>query len=395
MTVLDETYMKMALELAEEGRGWTSPNPMVGAVIVKDGTVVGKGFHQAVGGPHAEIHALNDAGEKARGATLYVSFEPCNHTGRTPPCTQAILKSGIKRVVAGMKDPNPRVTGGGLTFLKTRGLDVSVGVCEDACRRLNEIFIKYATTSLPFVILKCAATLDCRIATRTGDSKWITNPLSRQFVHELRHAVDAIMVGIGTVLKDNPRLTTRLQGRKGSDPVRIVLDTHLSIPLNARLLHLSSDSDTLIVIGTSAPAEKRRILERPGVRFLPLNDERGKIDLTALVRELGRMGITSLMIEGGSRVNGSVLRVGIVDKVYMFYAPKIYGGDDGVPICAGPGVDLMGQSIRLKDISVHRFEDDVMIEGYLSDFGLRTRSEACANADCGTKIRNPKCEMRN
>ncbi len=367
MTVLDETYMKMALELAEEGRGWTSPNPMVGAVIVKDGTVVGKGFHQAAGGPHAEIHALNDAGEKARGATLYVSFEPCNHTGRTPPCTQAILKSGIKRVVAGMKDPNPRVTGGGLTFLKTRGLDVSVGVCEDACRRLNEIFIKYATTSLPFVILKCAATLDCRIATRTGDSKWITNPLSRQFVHELRHAVDAIMVGIGTVLKDNPRLTTRLQGRKGSDPVRIVLDTHLSIPLNARLLHLSSDSDTLIVIGTSAPAEKRRILERPGVRFLPLNDERGKIDLTALVRELGKMGIPSLMIEGGSRVNGSALRAGIVDKVYMFYAPKIYGGDDGVPICAGPGVDLMGQSIRLKDISVHRFEDDVMIEGYLTD----------------------------
>jgi len=379
--------MKMALELAQQGRGWTSPNPMVGAVVVKDGTVVGIGFHQAAGGPHAEIHALNDAGEKARGATLYVTFEPCNHTGRTPPCTQAILRSGIKRVVAGMKDPNPRVTGGGLAFLKSQGLDVSVNVCKDECRRLNEIFIKYVTTSLPFVILKCAATLDGRIATRTGDSKWITNPLSRQFVHELRHAVDAIMVGIGTVLKDNPRLTTRLEGRKGSDPIRIVLDTHLSIPPDARLLQLPSGSDTLIVTGSSAPAEKRRMLKRPGVRVLALKDHAGQIDLTALVRELGRMGITSLLIEGGSRVNGSALKAGIVDKICIFYAPKICGGD-GVPVCEGTGVNLMEETMQITHISVRRFADDVMIEGYLSDFGLR-------NADCGTKIRNPKSEIRN
>ncbi len=357
--------MKMALKLAEQGRGWTSPNPMVGAVIVKDGKLVGKGFHQAAGGLHGEIHALNDAGEKASGATLYVTLEPCNHTGRTPPCTQAILKSGIKRVVAGMKDPNPRVTGGGLSYLKSQGLDVSAGVCEDECRHLNEIFIKYATTSLPFVILKCAATLDGRIATRTGDSKWITNPLSRQFVHELRHAVDAIMVGKGTVLKDNPRLTTRIENRKASDPIRIVLDTHLSISPNARLLHLASDSDTLLVYGSSAPAEKKRMLEGPNVRFLKLDEEEGQIDLTALVRELGRMGVTSLLIEGGSRVNGSALRAGIVDKVYMFFAPKIYGGEDGVPIFAGSGIELMEQSMRLNNISVHRFEDDVMIEGYL------------------------------
>lgn len=364
---MDETYMKIALELAEQGRGWTSPNPMVGAVIVKDDTVVGKGSHQAAGAPHAEINALNEAGAKTRGATLYVSLEPCNHTGRTQPCTQAILKGGIKRVVAGMKDPNPRVTGGGLEFLKSQGLDVSVGVCEDACRRLNEVFIKYVTTSLPFVILKCAATLDGRIATSTGDSKWITNPLSRQFAHEIRHSVDAVMVGIGTVLKDNPRLTTRLKGRKGSDPIRIVLDTHLSIPSDANLLHLTSDSDTLIVTGSSAPTEKRRMLEKPGVRFSALEDHDGQIDLTALVKELGRIGITSLLIEGGSRINGSALRSGIVDKIYMFYAPKICGGD-GVPVCAGPGVELIEQSISVKDVSVRRFEDDVMIEGYLSDF---------------------------
>jgi diaminohydroxyphosphoribosylaminopyrimidine deaminase/5-amino-6-(5-phosphoribosylamino)uracil reductase len=362
--IVDEDFMKMAIELAEQGRGWTSPNPMVGAVIVKDSTVVGKGFHQAAGAPHAEIHALRNAGEKARGATLYVSLEPCNHTGQTPPCTHAILESGIKRVVAGMRDPDPRVTGGGLAFLESQGVDVSVGVCEDLCRRLNEIFIKYVTTSRPFVVLKCAATVNGCIATHTGDSKWITNPRSRQFVHELRHAVDAVMVGIGTVLKDNPRLTTRLEGRDGKDPMRIVLDTHLSIPQDARLLHLSSDSDTLIVTGNAAPVEKTGKLKELGIRFLAVDDDQGQINLPALVRELGAMGITSLLIEGGSRVNGSAFRAGIVDKLYMFYAPKIYGGD-GIPICAGPGAERMEQSIGLEDIRVHRFTDDVMIEGYI------------------------------
>jgi len=367
LKIVDETYMKMALSLAEQGRGWTSPNPLVGAVVVKDGEVVGKGFHQAAGGPHAEVFALEEAGDDAKGATLYVTLEPCNHTGRTPPCTHAILKSRIKRLVAGMKDPNPRVTGGGLDYLRRQGLDVAVGVCEDECRRLNEIFIKYASTTLPFVVLKCAATLDGRIATRTGDSKWITNPHSRHFVHELRHAADAVMVGIGTVVKDNPRLTTRLEGRKSSDPMRIVLDTHLSMPLDAKLLHLSSNSDTLIVSSSSVSPEKRKSLQRAGVQLLSMDCHEDRIDLKALVRELGRREITSLLIEGGSRVNGSALRAGIVDKVHMFYAPKICGGDDGVAVCAGPGVERMEQSMRLKDISVHRFEDDVMIQGYLKN----------------------------
>jgi diaminohydroxyphosphoribosylaminopyrimidine deaminase/5-amino-6-(5-phosphoribosylamino)uracil reductase len=367
LKIVDETYMKMALSLAEQGRGWTSPNPLVGAVVVKDGEVVGKGFHQSAGGPHAEVFALEESGDDARGATLYVTLEPCNHTGRTPPCTHAILKSRIKRLVVGMKDPNPRVTGGGLDYLRRQGLDVAVGVCEDECRRLNEIFIKYASTTLPFVILKCAATLDGRIATRTGDSKWITNPHSRHFVHELRHAADAVMVGIGTVVKDNPQLTTRLEGRKGSDPMRIVLDTHLSMPLDAKLLHLSSNSDTLIVSSSSVSPEKRKSLQRAGVQLLSMGCHEDRIDLKALVRELGRRQITSLLIEGGSRVNGSALRAGIVDKVHMFYAPKICGGDDGVAVCAGPGVERMEQSMRLKDISVHRFEDDVMIQGYLKN----------------------------
>jgi diaminohydroxyphosphoribosylaminopyrimidine deaminase/5-amino-6-(5-phosphoribosylamino)uracil reductase len=361
---MDKTFMKMAIDLAQQGRGWTSPNPMVGAVVVKDGTVVGKGFHRAAGGPHAEIHALNDAGSEAKGATLYVSLEPCNHTGRTPPCTAAILKSGIKRVVAGMRDPDPRVIGGGLTFLHSQGVETSVGVCEDACRHINEAFVKYATTSCPFVILKVASTLDGCTATRDGDSKWITNPHSRQFVHEIRHAVDGIMVGIRTVLKDNPRLTARLEGRETKDPMRIVLDTHLSIPEDARILHLASDSDTLIVCSDSAPLEKRKKLEGRGTRFLTLDAKEGRIDLTALVKALGKMDITSLLIEGGSRVNGSALRTGIVDKVYMFYAPKLCGGE-GISICAGPGVERMEQSLNIEDITIHRFADDVMIEGYV------------------------------
>ena len=361
---MDETYMKMALKLAEQGRGWTSPNPMVGAVIVKDDKVVGKGFHKAAGGPHAEIHALDEAGTEARGATLYVSLEPCNHTGRTPPCTEAILRSGIKRVVAGMEDPNPGVAGGGLAFLKSQGLDVTVGVCEDRCRRLNEAFIKYVSTSLPFVILKCAATLDGCIATHAGDSKWITSALSRQFVHEIRHRVDAIMVGIGTVLKDNPQLTTRREDREGSDPVRIVLDSRLSMPADARLLHLDSDSDTFIVTGRDVPAEKRKRLEKPGIRVLALETREGRIHLPALMKELGKMDVTSLLIEGGSTVNGSALRAGVVDKVFMFYAPKLCGGS-GIPVCGGRGVSLMEESIRVADTTVHRFGDDVMIEGYI------------------------------
>jgi diaminohydroxyphosphoribosylaminopyrimidine deaminase/5-amino-6-(5-phosphoribosylamino)uracil reductase len=362
---MDESYMKMALSLAERGRGWTSPNPMVGAVIVKDGKVVGKGFHENVGGPHAEINALQEAGEQSKDATLYVTLEPCNHTGRTPPCTEAILKSGIRCVVMGMKDPNPRVAGGGLDLLKSQGVETRVGVCEEECRRLNEAFVKYVTTGLPFVILKCAATLDGCIATRTGDSKWVTNSKSREFVHELRHSVDAIMVGIGTVVKDDPQLTTRLEGRKGSDPLRIVLDAHLSIPLESKLLHISSDSDTWIITSHAVSPEKRKLVERPGVRILTVDCHDNLIDLQALVRKLGETETTSLLIEGGSHVNGSALRAGIVDKVCIFFAPKICGGNDGVPICAGPGVELMEQSLKLKDISVHRFEDDIMVEGYL------------------------------
>ena len=304
----------------------------------------------------------------AEGADLYVTLEPCNHHGRTPPCTRKILDTGIKKVIVAMDDPNPDVTGGGNVFLRSNGIEVLSGICEYEARRVNEFFIKYANTKLPFVILKCASTLDGRIATRTGDSKWVTGEASRNFVHQLRHAVDAIMVGIDTVIKDDPSLTTRLENGsadKGRDPVRVVLDTHLRISEKAKLLQLESDSDTLIITGPAVPEDKKAGLENKGARVVELPLKGNLIDLDRLMDYLGASEVTSLLIEGGSRVIASAFAAGIVEKIFFFYAPKILGGDDGVPICRGPGPVLMNQSIGIKDIRVRRFDDDVMIEGYV------------------------------
>lgn len=361
----DKSFMEMALDLAEKGRGFTSPNPMVGAVVVKDGIVVGSGYHEAVGKAHAEVNAIKAAGNSAKGATLYVTLEPCNHHGRTPPCTERIKAAGISKVVVAMKDPNPDVKGGGIDYLKKQGIDITSGLYEDRAKRLNEAFIKYVQTKRPFVIIKCAATLDGRIATRTGDSRWVSGEESRIFVHRLRHAVDAIMVGIDTVKKDNPRLTTRLEGMKRSDPIRIILDTHLSISEDARILHLDSDSDTIIATGASASKDRKAGIEKKGVRILESSVKDELIDLDILIESLGGLGIASLLIEGGSRVIASSLAARIVDKVIFFYAPRILGGDDGVPICSGAGPELMSESITVKDINVRRFGDDVMIEGYI------------------------------
>ena len=362
---VDKYFMNIALELAEKGRGYTSPNPMVGAVVVQNGVVVGTGYHEYVGGPHAEVNAINDAGDSARGASLYVTLEPCNHTGRTPPCTRKILESGIKKVFVAMKDPNPDVTGGGIGFLEKHGIKIDIGVAEKQAVRLNEAFIKYSKTRRPFVVCKCAATLDGRIATRTGDSKWVTGPHARKFVHMLRHSLDGILVGIETVRKDNPSLTTRLEDRKGKDPLRIILDTRLSIAENARVFQLESEAKTMIVTGDSVSSEKKTRLEDKGVLILESPLKNGRIDLDYVMGELGKMKIASLLIEGGSRVMASAFSSGIVDKVFFFYAPKILGGDDGVPICRGPGPSLMSQAVSVKDISMHRFDDDILIEGYL------------------------------
>jgi diaminohydroxyphosphoribosylaminopyrimidine deaminase/5-amino-6-(5-phosphoribosylamino)uracil reductase len=360
-----EFFMKKALALAKKGQGYTSPNPMVGAVIVKDGEVKGKGYHQAVGQAHAEVNAIEDAGSQAKGATLYVNLEPCNHTGRTPPCTRKILEAGIKRVVVALEDPNT-IAGGGSVFLKQNGIEVIAGVCENQAARLNEAFLKYVNSKTPFVTIKCAATLDGRIATRTGDSRWVTGEKARRHVHRLRHAVDAILVGIGTIHADNPSLTTRLDSNKGVDPIRIVLDTHLSISPDAKILKLNSNSDTILVTGNTVSEAQKKKVAKNRVRFLAQPVKNGQIDMKALMVQLGSMDITSLLIEGGSQVIASAFGSGIVDKALFFYAPKILGGDDGIPICRGPGPRLMKDCIRATNIRIRRFDDDVMIEAYIS-----------------------------
>ena len=264
-----------------------------------------------------------------------------------------------------MKDPNPDVKGGGLDYLKTQGIQVVSGICEGQAAKLNEAFIKYVQTQCPFVIVKCAATLDGRIATSTGDSKWVSGKESRAFVHRLRHEIDAIMVGVDTIKTDNPSLTARLNDSKGKDPQRIILDTHLSIPGNAKVLRLDSDSDTVIVTGPSVQRQKKAVIEKNGVQFYQSPLKGGLIDLDFLMKQLGKSGISSLLIEGGSHVIASSLKAGIVDKVIFFFAPKILGGDDGVPICSGSGPSEMRDCIPVKDIRVRRFGDDVMIEGYI------------------------------
>lgn len=361
----DSHFMKMALALAENGRGYTSPNPMVGAVVVKEDQVVGKGFHRAAGKAHAEVEAIESAGLAARDATLYVTLEPCNHTGRTPPCTEKILKAGIGRVVAAMKDPNPNVKGNGVEYLMQKGIAVSVGVCGAEAEKLNEAYIKFVKTKNPFVILKCASTLDGQVATRSGDSKWVSGPESRAYVHRLRHAVDAILVGVGTVRADNPALTARIEGGGGRHPIRIVLDTHLSIPEDAEVLRVQSDSDSIIVSGPFVPEEKKTRMEEKGVRVLRSPLKGGRIDLVPLMDTLGAMEITSLLIEGGGRVISSALTSGIVDKILFFYAPKLSGGNDGVAISVGPGAATMADCMVLEQLDVRRFGGDVLIEGYI------------------------------
>lgn len=361
----DARYMNMALDLARKGWGYVSPNPMVGAVVVKNNRVVGQGYHESVGRAHAEVNAIDAAGPEARDATLYVTLEPCNHVGRTPPCTRKILEAGIRRVVVAMEDPNPDVKGGGAALLAARGISVTTGVLEAEARRLNEIFIKFIREKEPFVILKCAATLDGQIATRTGDSKWVTGEAARAHVHWLRHGVDGILVGSDTVRTDDPSLTTRLPSGRGKDPVRIILDSRLSIPETAKVLHLKSKAPTILVTGGNVPRGKKEQFLDMGIKVIRAPLRGGFINLRVLMGRLGYIGISSLLIEGGGRVLASALKARIVDKVMFFYGPKILGGSDGVPVCRGKGPQLMRQAIPIRDVDVHRFDDDIMIEGYI------------------------------
>jgi len=361
----DTLYMQEALKLARKGLGQTSPNPMVGAVVVRDNEIVGRGWHPGAGQPHAEIFALKEAGELALDSELFVTLEPCNHQGKTPPCTEAIIRAGVRRVVIGTKDPNPAVTGRGAERLESSGIRVTTGLLEEECRRLNEAWNKYITTGLPFVTLKAAASLDGRIATRTGHSQWITNEKSRAYVHQLRAAHDAILIGIGTLLKDNPRLTARRPGRETVRPYRIVLDSLLRTPLDFNIF--GDDGRKKMLLATRQHDEKKLAPYREKVKeilILPTNDL-GQIDFPALMQELANRHITSVLIEGGSEINGSALDNRIIDKICFFYAPILVGGRGSLGMISGTGVETITKALPVRSLTIRHFDDDLCLEGYI------------------------------
>ena len=361
----DQVWMGRSLRLAEKGRGRTSPNPMVGAVLVKNGRVVGEGYHAKAGEDHAEIIALRQAGEEARGATLYLNLQPCTHYGKTPPCAPVVIQSGVKRIVIGMEDPNPLVKREGVESLREAGLEVEVGLREKECRRLNEAYCKYIIKKEPFIILKVAATLDGKIATRDGDSKWISGETSRRFVHRLRDQVDGVLVGIGTVLKDDPILTARVRG--GRDPRRIILDSRLRMPEEARVIAISP-SKTIIITTEAAPKDKIERLEKKDVRVLVLDSKNGRVNLKSCLSKLGEMEMMSLLVEGGSEINSSFLDEGLIDKLLLFLSPKLIGDTQAVGIFGGKGVVTLEEAIVLRELRTKRIGEDILIEGYLSTY---------------------------
>ena len=361
---LSEDFMLRALQLAKRGKGRTSPNPMVGAVLVKNGSVVGEGFHPRAGEPHAEIFALRQAGENARGATLYVTLEPCNHYGRTPPCTKAIIAAGVAEVHMAILDPNPLVAGGGKKELEAAGIRTVVGEHENEAKKLNEVFLHWVTTGRPFVIAKFAASLDGKIATRTGESRWITGPEARRYAHELRDQVDAILVGVNTIIKDNPELTTRLEKKDVHHPLRVVLDSRGRAPLAARVFDPDLPGRTLVVTTEAMPQKTRQALSERGIEVLVPPADRGQVNLPALLHELGAREVTSVLVEGGSTVLGSFFAHGLVNKVVTFIAPMIIGGQEAPTAVGGSGVERLADAWRLKEIEVTKVGEDLLITGY-------------------------------
>jgi diaminohydroxyphosphoribosylaminopyrimidine deaminase/5-amino-6-(5-phosphoribosylamino)uracil reductase len=359
--------MKLALRLAARGEGWVSPNPMVGAVVVKSGQVVGRGYHRRAGAPHAEVEALRTAGEAARGADLYVTLEPCNHQGKTPPCTKAILAAGVRRVIIAARDPNPQVTGGGADFLAAGGVDVDVGLMAAEARRLNEAWLHYVNTGRPWVIAKAACSLDGKIATVGRESQWLTGEAARGLGHRLRHRVDAIVVGIGTVLADDPQLTTRRPRGRGTrrDPIRLVLDSRLRLPLTARLLKLDSQAPTWVATTSQAPPETIRALTARGAQVLALPGDAGRVSLPALLAELGARQVQSLLVEGGAETLGTFFDQRLVNQFYFFYAPKILGGQLAPGMVGGHGIIHLGEAHIAKNLSVRRVGGDLLVSGYL------------------------------
>lgn len=357
----DEKYMRLAMQLAGNAIGRTSPNPLVGAVIVKDNRVVGCGWHRKSGTPHAEVHALNQAGELAQGADVYVTLEPCAHYGKTPPCSKALVEAKVKNVYGGLLDVNPKVAGKGFKILEDAGIHVEYGFLQDELRKQNEVFFKWIEHKKPFIVLKAAMTLDGKIATATGQSKWITNETSRAYGYKLRDIYDGIMVGINTVIEDNPMLTARVDG--GKNPIRIVVDSSLKIDINANVVQ---DKSAKTIVATTDKADKDKILklQAQDVDVIVVDkDENDKVDIEKLLDILGQQNICSILVEGGATLSGSFVAKKLVDKVYFFIAPKIVGGKEAKTPVAGTGILNLQEALSLKDIQIEKLEEDILIIG--------------------------------
>ena len=358
----DEYYMGIAILEAKKGEGRTSPNPCVGAVIVKNGLIISKGYHKKSGTPHAEVNAINKADESLVGSTIYVTLEPCNHTGKTPPCTEMILECGISRVVVGMTDPNPLVNGSGVAFLMKNGIEVVTGVLLKECEEIIRPFIKYISTGMPWTIMKGGISLDGKVNYIKGKSGWITGGESVTEVHKIRDKVDAILVGSGTVRIDNPSLTTRNLDSKGKDPIRVIIDTHLGLPLSSNVFHIESEAPTWVFCSKAASAVKVSALRKIGVELVTVKENSDGVDLTQVLKALGKADVCSVLVEGGARLHGSFLKERLFDSACLFYAP-IFAGDEGVSLVDGYSSQDPNTATRLIDVSYTRLGDDIMVRG--------------------------------
>ncbi len=361
----DTEYMCLALQLAKKGRGFVNPNPMVGAILVKDGRIIGQGFHEWYGAPHAERNALASCAESPEGATLYVTLEPCYHYGKTPPCTEAILQSGIRRVVVGSHDPNPLVAGKGINQLRGQGIEVVEGVLKAECDKLNEVFFHFIQTGTPYVVMKYAMTMDGKTAAYTGASKWITGEAARCKVHEDRHQYSAVMAGIGTALTDDPLLTCRIEG--GRNPLRIICDTHLRLPFSSQIVATAHEVPTMIATACTDFQAQQPYIE-VGCRILPIPQKEGRLDLNELMTRLGEEKVDSILLEGGGILNWSTLQAGIVNKVQAYIAPKLFGGVNGKTPVAGLGVPRPEDAFFLINSTVTHLGEDILIESEVKPY---------------------------
>lgn len=361
----DEFYMQKAIDLSLEGIGTVNPNPLVGAVIVKNNKIIGEGFHTSFGEAHAEVNAINNAEANCAGATIYVTLEPCSHHGKTPPCALKIIDSKFSRVVIGIIDPNPLVSGKGIKLLKDAGITVTTGVMSNEIKKLNEVFINYITKKTPFVVMKTASTLDGKIATTSGDSRWISGEESRKFVHNLRQQYSGIMVGINTVINDDPKLNIRHFNGKKKHPIKIIVDSSARIPLNAKVLTGKNGAQTIIAVTNMAPAAKIKDLIKIGAKVIVCPPTEQGADLKYLMIELGSMSIDSVLLEGGGTLNYSALEQGIVNKVISIIAPKIVGGYDSPTTVAGKGIEQLSNAIKIGNLSSKIIGDDIILEGYI------------------------------